>query len=248
MFFSPVIDDSERLAILPKASSPGVFQENAYRICAQLIGDLAANQVSSSQHSFLAGHQEVSRTLEYIRRLPKELQLAVKGKSSNSGQAIIHLKYLDHLNKRPRPPTDKLKLISRFQPKDYLDLWTKSQMVVSLPETFEQDISILSLIVSTLGIEISKLGFFTPCQDQSSILHEKCLELGMRDLSSPTRHVHTKRVDGRSPRDNFVCIKVPSDTKIFTEEKSCMTVTNSILLGEATALALMTSFCNTLIV
>jgi len=247
VFFPPVIDDLERLAILPKAFSPGVFQENAYRICAQLIGDLAANQVNSSQHSFLAGHQEVSRTLEYIRRLPKELQLAVKGKSSNSGQAIIHLKYLDQLNKRPRPAIDKLKLISRFQPKDYLGLWTKSQMVVSLPETFEQDISILSLIVWSIGMKISDLGFFTPCRDQSSILIEKCLEMGMRDLSSPTRHVHTKRVDGRSPRDNFVCIKMPSDTKIFTERKSCMTVTNSILFAEASALALMTSFCNTLI-
>lgn len=248
LFFPPVIHDSERLAILPKASSPGVFQENAYRVCAQLIGDLAADQVSSDQYNFLAGHQEVSRTLEYIRRLPKELQLAVKGKSSNSSQAIIPLKYLDQLHRRPRPSIDKLKLIAKIQPRDYLGGWSKSQVVVSLPETFEQDISILSLIVSTLGIEISDLGFFTPCREQSSILHEKCLELGMRDLSFPTRHVHTKRVDGRSPRDNYVCIKVPSNTKIFTEEKSCMTVTNSILLAQASALALMTSFCNTLIV
>ena len=43
VFFPPLIDDSKKLAILPKASSAGVFQENAYRICYQLIGDLAAN-------------------------------------------------------------------------------------------------------------------------------------------------------------------------------------------------------------
>jgi hypothetical protein len=248
VFFPPLIDDSKKLAILPKASSAGVFQENAYRICYQLIGDLAANQVSSNEYNFLAGHQEVSRTLEYVSSLPTELKLAFKGKSTNSSGAVIHHKYLDQLNRRPRPTIDKLKSISRFQPRDYLDIWTRSQTVVSLPETFEQDISILSLIVSSLGIEISDLGFSTPCRDQSSILYEKCLELGMRNLSSPTRHIYTKRVDGRSPRDNFVCIKVPSDTKIFTEEKSCMTVTNSILIAEASALALMTSFCNTLII
>lgn len=247
IFFPPILDDTEKLTILPKTSSPGVFQENAYRVCAQLIEDLAADQVTSNKYNFLAGHQEVIRTLEYIHSLPTELQIALKGKSSNSCGAIIHLKYLDQLKKRPRPSIDRLKSITRVQPQDYLGIWTRSQTVMSLPETFEQDISILSIIVSSLGIKISDLGFYTPFQDESSNLHEKCLALGMRPLCTPIRHFHTRRIDGRSPRNNFVCIKVPSDTKLSIEEKDRMTVTNSILFGEASALALMTSFCNTLI-
>ncbi|MEH6999306.1 MAG: hypothetical protein V7542_12980 [Limnobacter sp.] len=247
VFFPPLIEDSERLTILPKTSSPGVFQEKAYRICSRLISDLAANQVSSNDYNFLAGHQEVSRTLEYISSLPTELKLAFKGKSNNSCGAIIHQKYLDHLNRHPHPTIDQLKSISRFQPRDYLGIWTRSQVVVSLPETLEQDISILSVITASLRIEISDLGFFTSSKNQSSQLYEKCLAIGMQFLSSPIRHLNTRRIDGRSPQGDYVCIKVPFNTKLSIEQQSNMTVTNSTLFAEANTLALMSSFCNTLI-
>lgn len=247
IFFPPMIEDVGLLTVLPKSGTPGVFQENAFRICAQIMTSIAGGQATSYQFNFLAGNHEVSKTRDCLASLPAELQLGIKGKSTKPNGAIIHLKYLDELASRPSPTVDQLKSITKFQAHDFLGMWTRSQMILSLPETIDHDLSMLSLIVSNLGIQMSDLSFFTPPHDQSTLLHEKCIKQGMQLTGTPARHLFTQRNDGRRPRKEFVCIRATQNAKAASKEHQ-FTLTNSILFAEASVLALLTSFCNTLIV
>ncbi|MFN4329258.1 MAG: hypothetical protein ACK4FF_10300 [Limnobacter sp.] len=247
VFFPPMIGDEAQLAILPKSGNPGVFQENAFRICAQVMTSIAGGKVTSDQFNLLAGHIEVSKTRDYLASLPAELQLGIKGKSKRPNGAIIHLKYLDEVASRPSPTIVRFKSITKFQTHDFLGMWTRSQMVVSLPETIDQDLSMLSLIVSNLGLQMSNLSFFTSPHDRSALLHEKCITKGMQLTEAPIRHLFTQRNDGRSPREEFVCIRARQSTESASDQRP-FTLTNSVLFAEACVLAILTSFCNTLII
>lgn len=223
-------------------------QRNPFQLCADFILSLVSNRPISTSGHHMMDNQVVRAVMLRISNLPTDFQFDFKGGHKQRAGIILNQRFLEQLHSRKSPTIELLTKMGKLNPDHFIDSWTQDKLFVITERTVTEDLEILSLIMTNLGLSIADLQFFTKSANHSDALSETLSSKGISIRCEPTRHTHVHRLNGQRVTGPCAYVDVKESTKVHQPSGDHFSVNRSVIFAESVVCAIICALANSLLI